>query len=182
MLTPLADLFADYETSRARLHEVKTKHALLEDTHGALNARYGSALAERDATAELAAAEKRENRELRQRLQRAETTLAATQTEGREGAATREKLERALETESRRAATQADEIARLHNELAERDQSLAKLENAMKEANDQAALTAQDIVGLREALRSRGAARGRAAPRRRDRCHHRARSATRRGP
>ena len=107
MLTPLADLFADYETSRARLHEVKTKHALLEDTHGALNARYGSALAERDATAELAAAEKRENRELRQRLQRAETTLAATQTEGREGAATREKLERALETESRRAATQS---------------------------------------------------------------------------
>ena len=126
LLTPLADLFADYETSRARLHEVKTKHALLEDTHGALNARYGSALAERDATAELAAAEKRENRELRQRLQRAETTLAAAQTEGREGAATREKLERALETESRRAATQSDEIARLRAELAERDQSLAQ--------------------------------------------------------
>jgi chromosome segregation ATPase len=156
LLTPLVELFADYETSRSRLHELKTKHAVLEDTHGALNARYGSALAERDTIAEVAAAEKRESRELRQRLQRAEAGLAAAQAEGREGVAAREKLERTLEAESRRMAAQSDEIGRLRAELAERDQNLARLESALKEANDQGALIAQDNASLRETMKSQG--------------------------
>jgi chromosome segregation ATPase len=156
LLTPLVDLFTDYETSRARLHELKAKHAALEDTFGALNARYGSALAERDATAEIAAAEKRENRELRQRLQRAEAGLSAAQADGREGVAAREKLERTLEAEARRMATQSEEVARLRSELAERDQNLAKLESALKEASDQGALAAQDNASLRETMKSQG--------------------------
>jgi hypothetical protein len=88
---------------------------------------------------------------LRQRLQRVETALAAAQSEMREGAAAREKTERALESESRRAATQVNEIGRLRGELAARDQSLAKVELAFKEGSDQGALAAQDNVSLREA-------------------------------
>ena len=68
----------------------------------------------------------------------------------RENAAAREKTERALEAKSRRAATQADEIGRLRGELATRDQNLAKVELAFKEASDQRALAAQDNLSLRE--------------------------------
>jgi chromosome segregation ATPase len=130
---------------------LKTKHALVEDAHAALNARHAATQADREAAAAAAAASQRDNRELRQRLQRVETALAAAQSEMREGAAARERSERALETESRRAAIQADEIGRLRGELAARDQSLAKGELALKESTDQGALAAQDNVSLREA-------------------------------
>jgi chromosome segregation ATPase len=150
LLPPLSDLLVEFETCKARLQELKTKHALVEDAHAALNARYAAKQADREATAAAAAAAQRDNRELRQRLQRFETALAAAQGEMREGAATREKTERALEAESRRAATQANEIGRLRGELAARDQSLAKVELWLKEATDQGALAAQDKVSLRE--------------------------------
>jgi len=54
-------------------------------------------------------------------------------------------------------AAQSDEVARLRAELAERDQSLAKLESALKEANDQGALAAQDNASLREATKTQSA-------------------------
>jgi chromosome segregation ATPase len=150
LLPPLSDLLVEFETCKARLQELKTKHALIEDAHATLNARHAATQAERESAAAAAAAAQRENRELRLRLQRVETALAAAQSEMREGAAAREKAERALEAESRRAATQTSEIGRLRGELAARDQSLAKVELALKEASDQAALAAQDNVSLRE--------------------------------
>jgi chromosome segregation ATPase len=150
LLPPLSDLLVEFETCKARLQELKTKHALVEDAHAALNARYAATQAEREAAAAAAAAAQRDNRELRQRFQRVETAFAAAQSEMREGAAAREKTERALETESRRAATQANEIGRLRGELSARDQSLAKVELALKEATDQRALAAQDNISLRE--------------------------------
>ncbi len=150
LLPPLSDLLVEFETCKARLQELKTKHALIEDAHSGLNVRHAATQADRDAAAAAAAAAQRDNRELRQRLQRVETALGAAQSELRESAVAREKTERALETESRRAATQADEIGRLRGELAARDQSLAKRELALKEANDQGALAAQDNVSLRE--------------------------------
>ena len=150
LLQPLSDMLLEFETCKARLQELKTKHTLVEDAHAALNARYASIQAEREAVAVAAAGCQRDNRELRQRLQRVETALAAAQNEMREGATAREKTERALETESRRAANQANELGRLRGELAARDQSLAKLELALKEATDQGALAAQDNVSLRE--------------------------------
>jgi chromosome segregation ATPase len=150
LLPPLSDLLVEFEICKARLQELKTKHALIEDAHASLNARHATTQTERETAAAAAAAAQRDNRELRQRLQRVETALAAAQSEMREGAAAREKFERALETESRRAATQADEIGRLRGELAARDQSVAKTELALKEASDQGALAAQDNVSLRE--------------------------------
>jgi len=150
LLPPLSDLLVEFETCKARLQELKTKHALIEDAHAALSARHAATQAERETAAAALAAAQRDNRELRQRIQRVETALAAAQSEMREGAAAREKTERALETESRRAAAQADEIGRLRGELAARDQSLAKVELALKEASDQGALAAQDNVSLRE--------------------------------
>ena len=154
LLPPLSDLLVEFETCKARLQELKTKHALVVDAHATLNARHAATQAEREAAAAAAAASQRDNRELRQRLQRVETALAAAQSEMREGAAAREKTERALETESRRAATQVNEIGRLRGELAARDQSLAKAELALKEATDQGALAAQDNVSLRETGKS----------------------------
>ena len=150
LLPPLSDLLVEFETCKARLQELKTKHALIEDAHAGLSARHAATQAERDAAAAAAAAAQRDNRELRQRLQRFETALGAAQAELRENAAAREKTERALEAESRRAATQADEIGRLRGELASRDQNLAKVELAFKEASDQRALAAQDNLSLRE--------------------------------
>ncbi len=150
LLPPLSDLLVEFETCKARLQELKTKHALIEDAHAGLTTRPAAPPAERETAAAAAAAAQRDNRELRQRLQRVETALGAAQSEMRERAAAREKTERALETESRRAATQADEIGRLRGELAARDQSLAKVELALKEASDQGALAAQDNVSLRE--------------------------------
>ena len=147
---PLSDRLVEFETCKTRLQELKTKHALIENAHASLNARYAATQAEREAAGAAAAASQRDNRELRQRLQRVETALAAAQSETREGAAAREKTERALETESRRAATQVNEIGRLRGELAARDQSLAKVELAFKEGSDQGALAAQDNVSLRE--------------------------------
>ena len=150
VLPPLTDLLVEFETCKARLQELKTKHAMTEDAHANLNARYAATQTERENAAAAAAAAQRDSRELRQRLQRVETTLAAAQNESRESAAAREKIERALEVESRRAASQANEIGRLRGELAARDQSLAKVEAALKEASDQGALAAQDNVSLRE--------------------------------
>jgi chromosome segregation ATPase len=149
LLQPLSDMLIEFETCKARLQELKTKHTLVEDAHAALNARYASIQTEREAVAAVAAAQ-RDNRELRQRLQRVETALAAAQSETREGATAREKTERALETESRRAANHANELGRPRGELAARDQSLAKVKLALKEATDQGALAAQDNVSLRE--------------------------------
>ena len=99
LLSPLSDLLVEFETCKARLQELKTKHALIEDAHAALNARHAATQAERDAAAAAAAVAQRDNRELRQRLQRVETALGAAQNEMRESAAAREKTERALETE-----------------------------------------------------------------------------------
>ena len=154
LFPPLSDLLVEFEACKARLQELKTKHALTVDAHAGLTARHAATQAERDAAAAAAAGAQRDNRELRQRLQRVETGLTAAQTDLREGAAAREKTERALETESRRAATQADEIGRLRGELASRDQRLAKSEAALKEATDQQALAAQDNVSLRETGKS----------------------------
>jgi chromosome segregation ATPase len=150
LLQPLSDMLQEFESCKARLEELKTRHTLVEDAHAALNARYATIQAEREAVAVAAAGCQRDNRELRQRLQRVETALAAAQSDMREGATAREKSERALETESRRAANQANELGRLRGELAARDQSLAKLELALKEATDQGALAVQDNVSLRE--------------------------------
>ena len=150
LLSPLSDMLAEFETCKGRLQELKTKHALIEDAHAGLNARHAAAQAERDSAAAAVAAAQRDNRELRQRLQRLEATLAMAQKELTDGAAAREKVDRALEAESRRTATQADELARLRGELGSRDQALAQLEAGLKEANDQAALAAQDNLSLRE--------------------------------
>ena len=156
LLSPLSELLVEFETCKGRLQELKTKHALIEDAHAGLNARHAAAQADRDSAAAAVAAAQRDNRELRQRLQRLEATLAAAQKELQDGAATREKRERALEVESRRAAGQADELARLRGELAARDQGLAKLEAAYKDASDQAALAAQDNLSLRERAKAQG--------------------------
>jgi chromosome segregation ATPase len=154
LLPPLSDLLVEFETCKARLQELKTKHALIEDAHASLNSRYAAAQAERETAGAAAAAAQRDNRELRQRLQRVENALTTAQSEMREGAASREKVERALEAESRRTATQVNEIGRLRGELAARDQSLAKAEAAFKEASDQGALAAQDNVSLRETCKA----------------------------
>ena len=150
LLSPLSDLLAEFDGCKGRLQELKTKCALIEEAHAALNARHATVQAERDSTAAAVVAAQRDNRELRQRLQRFESTLAAAQKELKDGAAGREKLERALEVESRRTASQNNELARLRAELASRDQALAKLEAGLKEASDQTALAAQDNLSLRE--------------------------------
>ena len=149
LLPPLSDLLVEFETCKARLQELKTKHALIEDAHASLNARHAATQAEREAAAGRRRRPARQSRAA-PAVQRVETALAAAQSDQREGAAAREKIERAFEAESRRAATQTDEIGRLRGELAARDQSLAKVELALKEASDQAALAAQDNVSLRE--------------------------------
>ena len=156
LLPPLSDMLGEFETCKAQLQELKTKQALIEDVHASLTGRHAAMQAERDSAAAAAAAAQRENRELRQRFQRVETALAATQSDLREGVAARERTERALEAESRRAAIQADELARLRGELAARDQRLAKLEAALKEASDQGALSAQDNASLRETGKAQG--------------------------
>ncbi len=154
LLSPMSELLADFEASKARLHETKTKLALLEDAHEGLSARHAAAVKERDRLAEAGNALLRENRELERRAQRLDVALNEAQHDLREHGAGKEKLERDAEARSRQSAAQADEIRRLKDELSSRDQSLAGLEASLKVASDQGALLTEENAGLRETLQS----------------------------
>jgi crescentin len=150
LLSPLSDLLADFEATKKRAHETKLKLNLLQDAHEALGARHKSALAEFDTVAEDRNAQQRENRELQQRAQRSETALAETQSELRDVAAARERLERLLESETRQTAARVEEVERLKTQLTSNDESIAGFEIAMKAAADEKALLSQDYAALHE--------------------------------
>jgi chromosome segregation ATPase len=150
LLSPMSDLLAEFEATRARLNEAKTKLALLEDAHEGLSARHAATAEERDGLAEARNALLRENRDGGQRAQRLAVALSEAQTELRERIAAKEKLDRLLDAETRLNASQGDEIRRLKDELSSKDQSLASLELSFKEASDQAALLSQENASLRD--------------------------------
>ncbi|HYA73812.1 MAG TPA: hypothetical protein VEF36_11715 [Roseiarcus sp.] len=150
LLSPMSELLAEFEATKARLHEMKIKLGLLEDAHEGLSARHAAAIEERDLVAEARNALLRENREMGQRAQRVDAALGETQLELRECAAAKDKLERLLEVEMRLTGGQADEIRRLKDELSGKDQSLASLELSLKVASDQGAVLSQENATLRE--------------------------------
>ncbi len=150
LLSPMSELLAEFEATKARLHEMKIKLGFLEDAHEGLSARHAAAIEERDAVAEARNALLRENREIGQRVQRVDVALGETQLELRECAAAKDKFERLLEVEMRLTGGLADEIRRLKNELSGKDQSLASLELSLKVASDQDAVLSQENATLRE--------------------------------
>lgn len=149
LLSPMSELLAEFEATKTRLHEVKIKLTFLEDAHEGLSARHAAAIEERDVVVEARNALLRENREMAQRAQRVDVTLSETQLELRECSATKDKLERLLDVETRVTGGQADEIRRLKDELSSKDQSLASLELSLKVASDQGALLSQENATLR---------------------------------
>ena len=149
LLSPMSELLAEFEATKARLHETKIKLTFLEDAHEGLSARHAAALEERDIVAEARNALLRENREMGQRAQRVDAALSETQLELRECSATKDKFERLLDVETRQTAGQADEIRRLKDELSSKDQILASLELSLKVASDQGALLSQENATLR---------------------------------
>ncbi len=154
LLSPMSELLADFEATKARLQEAKTKLGFLEDAHEGLSARHAAALAERDLVAEAKNALLRENREMEQRIQRVDAALSEAQLGLREHAAAREKLEREVDIQARRTIAFADEIRRLKDELSSKDQSLASLELSIKVATDQGALLTQENATLRDSAQS----------------------------
>jgi chromosome segregation ATPase len=154
LLSPMSELLADFEATRARLQETKTRLGFLEDAHEGLNARHAAALAERDLVAETKNALLRENREMEQRAQRTDAALGDAQLGLREHAAATEKLEREVDIQARRTIAFADEIRRLKDELSSKDQSLANLELSVKVATDQGALLSQENATLRDSAQS----------------------------
>jgi DNA repair exonuclease SbcCD ATPase subunit len=144
LLSPMSELLADFEATKARLHETKTKLDLLEDAHEGLSARYAAAHDERDLVAEARNALQRENCEMEQRAQRVDAALGEARLDLREQGSVKEKLERHLDAQLRQAGAQADEIRRLKDELASKDQGLANLELSFKVASDQGALLSQE--------------------------------------
>ena len=150
LLSPMSELLADFEATKARMHETKIKLGLLEDAHEGLSARYAAALEEHDLVAEARNALLRENREMEQRAQRVDAALSEAQLDLREQSAAKEKLERDRDVRARQCAAQADEIRRLKDELSSKDQSLANLELSLKVASDQGALLSQENATLRD--------------------------------
>ena len=151
LLPPLSDLLVEFETCKARLQELKTKHALIEDAHAGLNARHAATQADRDAAAAAAAAAQRDNRELRQRLQRVETALGAAQSEAarKRGGAREDRARPGDGIASRGDPGRRDRRGCAANSPPATRAS-PSVELALKEANDQGALAAQDNVSLRE--------------------------------
>ena len=154
LLSPMSELLADFEATKARLQEARTKLGFLEDAHEGLSARHAAVLAERDLVAEAKNALLRENREMEQRAQRVDTALSEAQLGLREHAATKEKLEREVDIQARRTIAFADEIRRLKDELSSKDQSLANLELSLKVATDQGALLSQENATLRDSTQN----------------------------
>ena len=148
LLSPMSELLAEFEAAKARLQEAKIKLNFLEDAHEGLSARHAAAIEERDSVAEARNALLRENREMAQRAQRVDVALGETQLELRECSATKDKLERLLDVETRQSGGQADQIRRLKDELSSKDQSLASLELSLKVASDQGALLSQENATL----------------------------------
>jgi chromosome segregation ATPase len=150
LLSPMSELLADFEATKARLQETRTKLGFLEEAHEGLSARHAAALAERDLVGEAKNALLRENREMEQRVQRVDAALSEAQLGLREHAAAKEKLEREVDIQARRTIAFADEIRRLKDELSSKDQSLASLELSLKVATDQGALLSQENAALRD--------------------------------
>ncbi len=152
LLSPMSELLAEFEATKTRLQETKTKLAFLEDAHEALGARHAASLEERDLVREARSALLRENREMGQRGLRVDAALGETQLQLRETGAAKDKLARLLDIETRLSAAQADEISRLKEELSSKDQNSANLEHSLKVASDQGALLSQETATMRETL------------------------------
>jgi len=151
LLSPMSELLTEFEAAKTRQHETKIKLSFLQDAHHGLIARHAAALEERDLISDARNALLRENREMTQRAQRVEAALSAAQIELRECGAAKDKFERLFDGETRRTASQSDEIRRLKDELSSKDQSLANLEHSLKVASDQGALLQQENATLRDA-------------------------------
>jgi DNA repair exonuclease SbcCD ATPase subunit len=154
LLSPMSELLADFEATKARLQETRTKLGFLEDAHEGLSARHAAALVERDLVAEAKNALLRENREMEQRVERVDAALSEAQLGLREHAAAKEKLEREVDIQARRTIAFADEVRRLKDELSSKDQNLASLELSLKVATDQGALLLQENATLRDSEQS----------------------------
>ena len=154
LLSPLSELLSDFEATKKRSHETKMKLDLLQDAHEALSARHRAALGEFDTVVEDRNAQQRENRELHQRAQRFESALGETQTELRDVAAVREKLERLLEAQTRQTTAHAEEIDRVKTQLVSNDEAIANLELLLKAAGDERALLAHENETIRESWQS----------------------------
>ena len=150
LLTPMSELLVDFESTKARLQEARTKLGFLEESHEGLSTRHATALAERDVLAEAKNALLRDNREIEQRTQRVDAALSEAQIGLREHTAAKEKLEREVDIQARRTIAFADEVRRLKDELSSKDQSLAGLELSLKVATDQGALLSQENTALRD--------------------------------
>jgi chromosome segregation ATPase len=150
LLSPMSELLAEFEATKARLHEARIKLTFVEDAHEGLSARHAAALEERDIVSEARNALLRENREMAQRAQRVDAALSETQIELRECSATKDKLERLLDVETRLTGGQGDEIRRLKDELSGKDKNLASLELSLKVASDQGLLLSQENATLRD--------------------------------
>ncbi len=151
LLSPISELLAEFETTKACLQETKIKLAFLDDAHQGLSARHAAALEERDLVAEARNTALRDNREMALRVQRLDAGLGETKLALRESEAARQKFERLFDAETRQSAGQADEIRRLKDELSSKDLSLADLDLALKMGSDQGALLAQENATLRDA-------------------------------
>jgi chromosome segregation ATPase len=150
LLSPLAELLLDLETTKKHAYETSMKLDLLRDAHESLSARHQTMLGEFDALAEDRNAQQRENRELQQRTLRLEATLTAAQAEFRDATAAKERIDRLFEVEKRRTAARDDEIGRLKAQLVSNDETIAGLELSLKAAGDEGALMAREHATLRD--------------------------------
>jgi chromosome segregation ATPase len=151
LLSPLAELLLDLETTKKQTHETTMKLDLLRDAHESLRARHQTTLGEFDALVEDHNAQQRDNRELQQFALRLETALSAAQAELRDVAAAKERIDRLLDVEKRRTAARDDEIGRLKTQFVSNDETIAGLELSVKTAADDGALLARENATLRDA-------------------------------
>jgi chromosome segregation ATPase len=154
LLSPLSEVLTEFEATKARFSETRTKLALIEDAHESLASRQAATVEERDALAEARNALQRDSRELGQRIQRLSAALSEAQHDLRERTAAKERLDRLLDAETRLNAAQDSEIRRLKDELSSKDQALVREELSLKEASDQLALLSQENASAREASES----------------------------
>jgi chromosome segregation ATPase len=150
LVAPVADLMAGFEAAESRATEMGTKLGLVEEVCENLTSRHAAAVEERDRMAEARDAALRENNEMEQRVERAEAATKEARDELRERVAVHEKLEEALEAETRRNSALTEELRRRKDECLTKDQWLADLEVALKAASDEGALLSQENATLRE--------------------------------
>lgn len=152
ILTPIDQLLRDIERTKASLHDATVKLAAATSAHDQLRQDHAGVISERDSVAELRDNLQAENRQLTQSLRNADSALGEAQLGNSDRVLKIERLERELESASRRILTLSDETQALRASLDGKEKALADVEQKRAALFDQHNMAQQEGRALRNKI------------------------------